>query len=80
MERYPDYKFLLCSPTVLEYLKAYYPGLYERVKEKVKTGQFVPEGAVYVESDTNLAGGESLVRQFVLGKRWFQRSLGLTAG
>ena len=77
MERYPDYKFLLCSPTVLEYLKAYYPGLYERVKEKVKTGQFVPEGAVYVESDTNLAGGESLVRQFVLGKRWFQRELGV---
>ncbi len=77
MERYPDYKFLLCSPTVLEYLKKYYPGLYERVKEKVKTGQFVPEGAVYVESDTNLAGGESLVRQFVLGKRWFQRELGV---
>lgn len=71
MERYPNYQFLLCSPTVLEYLKEYYPKLFERVKEKVRTGQFVPEGAVYVESDTNLAGGESLIRQFVLGKRWF---------
>lgn len=77
MERYPGYKFLLCSPTVLEYLKEYYPGLYARVKEKVKTGQFVPEGAVYVESDTNLAGGESLIRQFVLGKRWFQKEFGV---
>lgn len=76
MERYPDYKFLLCSPTVLEYLKEYYPKLFERVREKVGTGQFVPEGAVYVESDTNLPGGESLVRQFVLGKRWFCREFG----
>lgn len=76
MERYPDYKFLLCGPTLLEYLKEDYPGLYARVKEKAKAGQFIPEGAVYVESDTNLAGGESLVRQFVLGKRWFRREFG----
>ncbi len=76
MDRYPDSKFLLCSPTVLEYLKEYYPGLYARVKEKAAAGQFVPEGAVYVESDTNLPGGESLVRQFVLGKRWFRREFG----
>ncbi len=75
MERYPDYRFLLCAPTLLEYLKEYYPGLYGRVREKVKAGQFLPEGAVYVESDTNLPGGESLVRQFVLGKRWFGREL-----
>ena len=75
-ERYPDYKFLLCGPVLLEYLKEDYPGLYARVKEKVRAGQFMPEGAVYVESDTNLAGGESLVRQFVLGKRWFRRELG----
>ena len=33
MERYPDYRFLLCSPTVLEYLKQYYPKLFQRVKE-----------------------------------------------
>lgn len=76
-ERYPDYKFLLCCPTVLEYLREDYPGLFERVKEKAEAGQFMPEGAVYVESDTNLAGGESLVRQFVLGKRWFQENFGV---
>ena len=28
MERYPEYRFLLCSPTVLENLKEYYPDLY----------------------------------------------------
>lgn len=77
MERYPDYKFLLCSPTVLENLKEYYPNLFARVKELAKEGRFLPEGGLYVESDTNLAGGESLIRQFVLGKRWFQKEFGV---
>ena len=77
MEKYPEYKFLLCSPTVLENLKEYYPKLFSRIKELAERGQFVPEGAVYVESDTNLPGGESLIRQFVLGKRWFREEFGV---
>ncbi|MCM1188155.1 MAG: glycosyl hydrolase-related protein [bacterium] len=76
-DRYPEYRFLLCSPTVLEYLKEYYPKLYERVREKVREGRIMPEGAVYVESDTNLPGGESLVRQFVMGKRWYREEFGV---
>ena len=77
MERYPEYRFLLCSPTVFENLKEYYPDLYKRVQEKVKRGQFIPEGAVYIESDTNLPNGESLIQQFVRGKRWFAEELGV---
>lgn len=77
MERYPEYRFLLCSPTVLENLKEYYPNLYKRVQEKVESGQFIPEGAVYIESDTNLPNGESLIQQFVRGKRWFKNELGV---
>lgn len=77
MERYPEYRFLLCSPTVLENLKEYYPDLYKRVQEKVANGQFIPEGAVYIESDTNLPSGESLIQQFVRGKRWFKQEFGV---
>ncbi|MCD7842660.1 MAG: glycosyl hydrolase-related protein, partial [Lachnospiraceae bacterium] len=77
MERYPEYRFLLCEPPILETLKECYPDLYGRVLEKVRSGQFIPEGALYVECDTNLAGAESLVRQFVLGKRWFLKELGV---
>lgn len=75
MRKYPEYKFLLCEPPILENLMEHYPALYREVRERVKTGQFIPEGAVYVESDTNLAGGESLIRQFVMGKRWFSREM-----
>ncbi len=73
MEEYPDYRFLLCEPPILEWLAKLYPDLYARVKRETKNGRFYPEGAVWVESDTNLPSGESLIRQFVYGKRWFRR-------
>ena len=77
MEEYDDYRFLLCEPPILEWLKELYPNVYERVLEKVKQGKFYPEGALWVESDTNIPSGESLIRQFVWGKRWFRGELGV---
>lgn len=73
MEEYPEYHFLLCEPPILEYLKESYPNVWERVKKKVKEGQIYVDGAVYVESDVNMPCGESLVRQFLYGKEWFQK-------
>ena len=79
MEEYPEYGFLLCEPPILECLKQYYPQVWQRVKEKIAQGAFYPDGALWVESDTNIPSGESLIRQFVWGKRWFRRELGVDA-
>ena len=77
MEEYPDYQFLLCEPPILEWLKELYPNVWARVKEKVAEGKFHPEGALWVESDTNIPSGESLIRQFAWGKRWYRKELGV---
>ncbi len=77
MEEYGDYQFLLCEGQILAYLKEFYPNVYERVRQKVRTGNFIPEGAMWVESDTNIPSGESLIRQFVWGKRWFRKEWGV---
>ena len=77
MDEYPEYLFLLCEPPILEWLKRLYPKVYERVLEKVRQGKFCPEGALWVESDTNIPSGESLIRQFVWGKRWYREELGV---
>lgn len=77
MEEYEDYHFLLCEPPILEWLKELYPGVYDRVRERISEGKFYPEGALWVESDTNIPSGESLIRQFVRGKRWFREELGV---
>lgn len=77
MEEYEDYGFLLCEPPILEYLKQLYPSVYDRVRQKMVQGKFYPEGALWIESDTNIPSGESLIRQFVRGKRWFRKELGV---
>ena len=77
MEEYDDYRFLLCEPPILEWLKEFYPDVYRRVLDKTREGKFYPEGALWVESDTNIPSGESLIRQFVRGKRWFRENLGV---
>lgn len=77
MEEYEDYRFLLCEPPILEWLKELYPKVYERVLQKVREGKFYPEGALWVECDTNIPSGESLIRQFARGKRWFRKELGV---
>ncbi len=77
MDEYDNYQFLLCEPPILEWLKEYYPNVWQRVKEKVREGKFHPEGALWVESDTNIPSGESLIRQFAWGKRWYRRELGV---
>ena len=77
MEEYPEYRFLLCEPPIPEYLKTVYPQVWQQVQEKAKEGAFIPEGALWVESDTNIPSGESLIRQFVWGKRWFRENMGV---
>lgn len=77
MEEYETYPFLLCEPPILQWLKELYPNVYARVLEQVKAGRFCPDGALWVESDTNIPCGEALIRQFVWGKRWFRENLGV---
>ncbi len=47
------------------------PEVFDRIREKVAAGQFVPVGGMWVESDTNMPGGEAMARQFSVGKRFF---------
>ncbi|GAB3256831.1 alpha-mannosidase [Arthrobacter pigmenti] len=71
MDRDPDFVFAASSAQQYAWLKEFYPGVFARVAEKVQTGQFVPAGGMWVESDTNMPGGEALARQFLHGKRFF---------
>ncbi|KZS48752.1 alpha-mannosidase [Paenibacillus glucanolyticus] len=77
MERYPDYVFGASQPQLYEWIKQRYPKLYAQIKERVREGRWEPQGAMWVESDTNVPGGESLVRQILYGKRYFQQEFGL---
>ncbi len=72
LEEYPDYKFIFSQPAGFEMMEEYYPELFAKVKKAVKGGRFIADGAMYVEPDTNMTSGESLIRQLVYGKRYFK--------
>jgi len=76
MERYPDYVFGASQPQLYDWIKTHYPKLFDRVKRRVEEGRWELQGAMWVESDTNVPGGESLVRQILYGKRYFRREFG----
>ncbi|RDW74052.1 putative alpha-mannosidase [Coleophoma crateriformis] len=76
MDRYPEHRFAVSQAQQYKWLKQYYPYVFDRVKEKVKKGTFQPVGGSWVEHDTNLPSGESLVRQFLYGQRFFESNFG----
>ena len=77
MEEYPEYKFMSSQAQLYEYVKEDYPEVFEKIKERVKEGRWEAEGSMWVEADTNVASGEALVRQFMVGKRFFRDEFGV---
>ena len=72
MEEFPDYHFMSSQPQLYKFVKERHPEQYERIKQRVAEGRWEPEGGMWVEADCNLTSGESLVRQFMFGKRFFK--------
>jgi alpha-mannosidase len=58
-------------------VKEAYPLLFERIQKAVKDGRWECQGAMYVEADCNLPSGESLVRQFWYGKKFYREHFGV---
>jgi len=77
MADYPEYKYLQSQSWTLEIAKNEYPELYKRIKQAVKDGNIIVEGGTWVEPDTNLPSGESLIRQFMFGKRFMKDEFGV---
>ncbi len=72
MEKYPDYIFGASQPQLYDWVKQDAPAIYEQIKQRVKEGRWECQGAMWVEPDTNISGGEALVRQVLYGKRFFR--------
>lgn len=76
MKEYPEYYFMSSQPQLYQYVKQLAPDLYQKIKEQIAAGRWEPEGSMWVEADTNLTSGESLIRQILHGKRFFREEFG----
>lgn len=72
LEEYEDYYFIQSQPACYEMCREYYPELFEKIRQAVKEGRWIAEGAMWVEPDTNMAGGEALIRQLLYGKKYYK--------
>ena len=78
ISRYPGYVFGASQAQLYQFIKDGYPGLYQKLKKAVAAGSWEVQGAMWVEADCNLPNGESLVRQVLIGKRFFKSEFGVT--
>ena len=76
MKQYPDYQFLQSQAQVYDFIRQDYPEIYAQIKKLVKENRWEPSGSMWVECDCNLSGGESIVRQILYGKRFFEKEFG----
>src|SRR5882757_1611920 len=77
MREYPDFKFTMSSARTYSWMEEKYPDLFKEIQERVKEGRWEIVGGMWVEPDLNMPGGESLVRQILVGKRYFQQKFGV---
>ncbi len=79
LNRYPDATFVQSQAVLYDMVKKTYPELMPKIKELVDRGQWDIIGNSWVEADTNIASGESLIRQLLYGEQFFRREFGVTS-
>ena len=77
LDKYPEYRYIQSQPAAYEMCRKRYPELYQHICEAVRKGQWIADGAMYVEPDTNMPSGEALIRQVLHGKRYYKDVFGL---
>jgi alpha-mannosidase len=76
MEEFSDYSFTQSQPQLYDYIRQDHPALFEAIKKQVENGRWEVIGGMWVEADCNLSGSESLARQFLLGRTFFEEHFG----
>ena len=67
METDDELVFAASSAQQYAWMRDHQPELFARIRKRAAEGRFVPVGGMWVESDTNMPGGEALARQLVYG-------------
>jgi len=77
METDDELVFAASSAQQYAWMRDHQPELFARIRKRTAEGRFAPVGGMWVESDTNMPGGEALARQLVHGAGFFAGELGV---
>ncbi|MFZ2055373.1 MAG: glycoside hydrolase family 38 C-terminal domain-containing protein [Candidatus Aminicenantales bacterium] len=76
-QEFPDFVFNHNEAILYHWVEEYEPALFKRIQRLVKEKRWHILGGWYLQPDCNMPCGESLVRQILLGKRYFRRKFGV---
>jgi alpha-mannosidase len=77
MYEYPQYTYTQSAAQYNEWMAQKYPDLNADIARRIKEGRWEVVGGMWVEPDLNMPDGESLVRQLLVGKRWYKQAYGV---
>ncbi|WP_353889769.1 glycoside hydrolase family 38 C-terminal domain-containing protein [Galbitalea sp. SE-J8] len=77
IDEHDEFVYAMSSAQQYAWLKQHRPEVFERVRQAVAGGRFVPVGGMWVEADAVLPSGEALIRQFTYGQRFFRDEFGI---
>jgi len=77
MYEYPQYTYSQSAAQYYEWMAQKYPDMNAEISQRIKEGRWEVVGGMWVEPDLNMPDGESLVRQLLVGKRWFKQAYGV---
>ncbi|MBW4532921.1 MAG: alpha-mannosidase [Pleurocapsa minor HA4230-MV1] len=73
---FPALTFGHTSPALYEWIEHNRPELFELIQNAVRDNRWEILGGMWVEPETNLVCGESLIRQLIYGQRYYQEKFG----
>ena len=77
MYEYPQYTYTQSAAAYNEWMADKYPDMNAEIKKRIGEGRWEIVGGMWVEPDLNMPDGESLVRQLLVGKRWYKQAYGV---
>ncbi len=77
IDEHPDFVFNHNESLLYEWVERNDPELFDRIRRHVQSGRWHIAGGAYLQPDLIAASGESVIRQFLIGRRYFAVKFGV---
>ncbi|RLG88376.1 MAG: hypothetical protein DRO18_01495, partial [Thermoprotei archaeon] len=77
LQRHPNVKYAQSTALFYAWIEKEEPRLFNIIKQLIKEGRWEVVGGTWVEHDCMIPSGESLIRQFLYGKRYFKEKFNI---
>jgi alpha-mannosidase len=75
MDAAPEFTFVQSQLALYEAMKKHYPSIFAEIKQRIPEGRWIVADG-WCEYDHTMPGGESIIRQHLLGSRYAREELG----